>query len=102
MGMRTIGERLLALIFVALSALSLSLTAARAGPYEDALTHFLADSFDETIEGINGVAASGHPLAETVITALQGGNLHFSVAQKQVFYRDSADKLFDAATGSAV
>jgi urea transport system permease protein len=100
--MRTFGERLLALLFVALSVLSLSFTAARAGPYEDALTHFLADSFDETIEGINGVAVSGNPLAETVITALQAGNLYFSVAQKQVFYRDSADKLFDAATGSAV
>src|SRR5262249_44902149 len=41
-------------------------------------------------------------LAETVITALQGGNLYFSAAQKQVFYKDSADTLFDAATGTAV
>src|SRR5262249_21753422 len=99
--MRTFCERLLALVF-ALSALSFSLTAAHAGPYEDALAHFLADSFDETIEGVNGVAASGHPLAETVISALQAGRLFFSVEQKQVFFRDPTETLFDAATGSPV
>src|SRR5215468_6418630 len=99
--MRAFCERLLALIF-ALSVLLTTVTAGRAGPYEDALAHFLADSFDETIEGINGVAASGHPLAETVISALQAGRLFFSVEQKQVFFRNAAETLFDAATGSSV
>src|SRR5262245_32293946 len=100
MGMRVFCERLLAL-FLALSVLSVSVTATRAGPYEDPLAHFLADSFDATIDGINGVATSGHPLAEKVISALQAGRLFFSVEQKRVFFKDGADRLFDAATGSA-
>src|SRR5262245_53731049 len=91
MGMRAFCERLLALVF-ALSILSVSVIAARADPYEDALAHFLADSFDATIDGINGVAASGNPLAETVITALQGGRLFFSPEQMQVFFKDSGDR----------
>jgi urea transport system permease protein len=101
MGMRAFCERLLALVF-ALTVLSFSATAVRAGPYEDALAHFLADSFNDTLEGINGVAASGHPLAETVISALQAGRLFFSTEQKQVYYKDTADKLFEAATGNTV
>ena len=44
---------------------------------------------------------SGNPLAETVITALQDGRLLFSASDKRVFYKDKADKLFDAATGAA-
>src|SRR5262245_35137416 len=101
MGMRVLCERLLALLF-ALSVLFVSANVARAGPYEDALAHFLTDSFDSTIEGINGVAASGNPLAETVIGPLQAGRLFFSTEQKRVFFRDRADQLFDAATGSPV
>ena len=64
------------------------LTGARAGPYEDALLRFTADSFDETIEGINGVAASGNPLAATVIGALQDGRSSFSAERKRVFIKD--------------
>src|SRR5262245_15726627 len=101
MGMRVLCERLLALLF-ALSVLFVSANVARAGPYEDALAHFLTDSFDSTIEGINGVAASGNPLAETVIGPLQAGRLFFSTEQKRVFFRDRADQLFDAATGAPV
>jgi hypothetical protein len=69
--MRAFCERLLALVF-ALSVLCVAASAARADAYEDAIAHFLADSFDDTIEGINAVAASGHPLAEKVLGALQG------------------------------
>jgi urea transport system permease protein len=78
------------------------LTGAQAGPYEDALAHFTADSFGDTVEGLEGVAASGSPLAETVIKALQEGRLYFSAASKGVFYKDKSDKLFDAATGQVV
>src|SRR5262249_39842315 len=74
-------------------------TAARAGAYEDALEHFTADSFDDTIEGINGVVASGNPLAATVIGALQEGRLFFSAEGKHVFVKDKSDRLIDAATG---
>src|SRR5215813_4532312 len=97
--MRTFCERLLALVF-ALSVVCVAANAARADAYEDALAHFLADSFDETIEGINAVAQSGHPLAEKVIVALQDGRLLFSDEQKRVFFKDEADRLFDAASGS--
>jgi urea transport system permease protein len=77
-----------------------AVNAARADAYEDALAHFLADSFDDTIEGVNAVAASGHPLAEKVLGALQLRRLMFSAAQKRVFFKDDADNLFDAASGS--
>src|SRR5215510_4193869 len=97
--MRAFCERLLALVF-ALSVLCAADTAARADAYEDALAHFLADSFDDTIEGINAVAASGHPLAEKVISALQAGRVLFSAEQKRVFFKDEADNLFDATSGS--
>src|SRR5262245_56009969 len=97
--MRAFCERLLALVF-ALSVLCVAATAARADAYEDALAHFLADSFDDTIEGINAVAASGHPLAEKMIGALQARRLMFSAEQKRVYFKDEADNLFDAASGS--
>jgi urea transport system permease protein len=97
--MRDFCKRLVALVF-ALSVVCVAASAARADAYEDALAHFLADTFDETIEGINAVAASGHPLAEKVIGALQGGRLQFSAEQKRVFFKDETDRLFDAASGS--
>src|SRR5215468_7242849 len=97
--MRAFCERLLALVF-ALSILCVATSAARADAYEDALAHFLADSFDDTIEGINAVAASGHPLAEKVLGALQARRLMFSAEQKKVYFKDEADSLFDAASGS--
>jgi urea transport system permease protein len=99
--MRAFCDRVVALLF-ALSLLAVSANVVRAGPYEDALGHFLADSFDDTLQGINGVAASGNPLAEKVITALQAGRLFFSTEQKKVYFRDPADALFDAETGNAV
>ena len=69
-------------------------------PYEDALIHFTADSFNETIEGVNAVAASGHPLAATVIAALQEGRLLFSAESKRVFIRGPVrPRCIDAATG---
>jgi urea transport system permease protein len=72
---------------------------ARADRYSDALLHFTADSFDETIEGINGVTGSSNPLAATVVAALQDGRLLFSADTKGVFIRDQLDQLIDARTG---
>src|SRR6202011_593999 len=59
------------------------------------------DSFDETIEGINGVTSSGNPLAASVVAALQDGRLLFSAESKRVFIRDQFDQLIDAATGQS-
>jgi urea transport system permease protein len=86
---------------VALALIVGSLAVARADPFADALIHFTADEFDQTIEGINAVAASGSPLAAGVIAALQEGRLLFSAETKQVFIRDPFDQLIDAATGQA-
>jgi urea transport system permease protein len=74
---------------------------ARAEPYADALTHFTGDSFSETEQGIVGVAASGNPLAATVITALQEGRLLLSAQEKLVLIREAARGLLDARTGEA-
>ena len=89
---------LLALVFALGLFAALDLPV-QAGPYEDALAHFVTDDFDDTAMGVDAVAASGNPLAATVLDALQDGRLFFSAQGKTVFYRDSADALFDAATG---
>ena len=101
--MLAFGDRFIALVFaigVLVSGVLAALTTgAQAGPYEDALSRFSADSFDQTIEGINEVVASGNALAAPVITALQEGRLLFSAESKRVFIREQPDLLIDAATG---
>jgi urea transport system permease protein len=104
-GMRVFSDRFIALVpalLLSLGVLAAAMTAARAGPYEDALLLFTADSFADTTEGINGVVASGNPLAATVIEALQEGRLLFSAEGKRVFIREKSDRLIDAATGAPV
>jgi urea transport system permease protein len=107
--MRAFGDRLIARLFALVCALACTLgvlaalpTGARAGPYEDALGRFANDSFDETIEGINAVVASGNPLAAQVIGALQEGRLLFGAETKRVFIRERSDRLIDATTGEPV
>ena len=99
--MRAFSDRFIALV-CALGVLAAVVTAARAGPYEDGLLRFTADSFDDTIEGINAVATSGNPLAASVIGALQEGRLLFSADSKRVFIREASDRLIDAVTGEPV
>ena len=99
--MRAFCDRFIALV-LALGVLAAVTTIARAGPYEDALLRFTADSFDDTIEGINAVAASGNAFAAPVIGALQEGRLFFSAESKRVFIRERSDQLIDAATGRPV
>ncbi len=67
-----------------------------------AIAHFAADDFDETLAGVKAVAVSGSPRAETILRALQNGQLMFSAEKKQVYIQDSAGKLTDAATGAAI
>jgi urea transport system permease protein len=88
----------LALVF-AFAVLIAAAVPTQAGPYEDALAGFTSDSFSDTDDAIAGVAASGNPLAVTVIEALQDRRLTFSAEAKRVFYEDKSGKLFDAATG---
>jgi urea transport system permease protein len=76
--------------------------AAHAGPYEDALARFVTNDFDDTTEALNGVAASGHPLAATTIEAVQDGRLFFSAEAKKVFFRDKSARLIDAESGEPV
>src|SRR5215467_6221157 len=99
--MRAFSDRFIALV-CALGVFAALVTAARAGPYEDGLHRFTADSFDETIEGINAVATSGNALAAAVIGALQEGRLLFSADSKRVFIREPSDRLIDAVTGEPV
>jgi urea transport system permease protein len=90
----------LALALACMMAVAIATTpAAHAGPFEDSLSRFTTDSFDDTGEAINGIAASGHPLAADVVGALQQGRLFFSATGKRVYYRGGSDKLIDAETG---
>ena len=73
---------------------------AHAGPFEEALKRFAADSFGETEAAIRDIAASGHPEAQAVLEALQGGRL--SVAGPAVVYRSAEGRWLDAASGAAL
>jgi urea transport system permease protein len=95
--MRSIFDSALALVFVI--AILLSPAALRAGPYEDALVRFAADSYGETDAAIGGVAASGHAMAEEVIRALQDRRLMASPSTKIVAIKDASGALKNAATG---
>jgi urea transport system permease protein len=93
---------ILLLAFGLTLGLSIGGTAARAAGLDDAVAHFAAGDFDETIAGINEVTASGSPRAATILQALQNGTLMFSAEKKAVYIQDDAGKLFDAATGQPV
>jgi urea transport system permease protein len=94
-------NRLLALVF-ALGMFAALVPAAQAGPYEDALSRFLTNDFDDTTAAINAVAASGNPRAADVLQALQDGRLVVSAQAMKVFFQDSSDRLIDAETGQPV
>ena len=85
------------LFIVAFGALLLAIPA-RAAPYDEALARFAADSFSDTEAGIEGVAASGNPLAVQVIEALQDARLAYDPQTRKVYIRDGR-QLLDAATG---
>ena len=96
--MRAFSDRFVALV-LAVGMLVALVPGAGAGPFEGGLPRFAADSFNETLEGIDEVAASGHSRAATVIGALQEGRLFFSAESKQVFVKETSGRLTDAATG---
>ncbi|WP_173949581.1 urea ABC transporter permease subunit UrtB [Microvirga sp. R24] len=71
-----------------------------AGPYEDALPKFAADSYSDTEAAIGAVAGSGHPQALNLVEALRDGRL--MVAAGQVYIRNSAGQFAEAATGRSI
>ena len=75
---------------------------ARAAGLDQALSHFTADDFSETLAGVKEAASSGDARAEVVIRALQDGQLLYSPSKKAVYVKDDAGKLLDAATGAPI
>ena len=75
-------------------------TAVHAGPLEDALKRFAADSYGETETAIKDIALSGSPQAQPILEALQGGRL--STAGDQVIIKTAEGRFLDAATGAAL
>jgi urea transport system permease protein len=100
--MRSGRARLVALVFAFGFTLGFSCAHADAASLDDAIAHFVANDFDETLTGVNEVAASGSPRAASILRALQAGQLMFSVTNKAVYIQDDAGKLTDAATGQPV
>jgi urea transport system permease protein len=82
--------------------LSFNGATARAENLDEALAHFTADDFSETITGVREVAASGSPRAEAIIRALQDGQLLYSAEKKAVYIKTESGALTDAATGAPI
>jgi urea transport system permease protein len=87
-------------------ALSLLLTAyalpAFAGPFEDAVAKFANDDFSDTEDAVAIIAASGNPLAYSIISALQDERLMADSDTKKVYIKQPDGKIIDAATGAPV
>ena len=92
----------LSMLAAAVAGLASGCGAAHAAAIDDAIAHFAADDFDETLTGISQVVASGDARAAVILQALQNGQLMFSAEKKAVYIQDDASKLTDAATGQPV
>jgi urea transport system permease protein len=97
--MPALTERVRAVV-IALSLLLWLTAGAGAQGLEAALSGFAADSFSDTEEAINALAASGDPRARDIIEALRDGRLLFDPGSKQVFIRDESQRLLAAETGN--
>src|SRR5690606_29882210 len=60
------------------------------------------DSFSDTGEAVEAIAASGHTRSADVVQALQDGRLLFDAASKKVYIKTPAGAVTDAETGAAV
>src|SRR5262245_54787343 len=92
-------------LVLSLGLLLSGLAANAQGPsqaYEAALAKFAGDSYNDTDAGIASVAASGNPLAERIILALQDGRLLFDSESKKIYLQQEAGPVLDAATGAPV
>jgi len=63
---------------------------------------FSTDSYNDTVEALEALAAAGTPEAAAIVDALGAGRLLFDPATKQVLIREPSGALRDAATGAAV
>ena len=99
--MRDFYDRVRTLVLV-VGLLTTGAALAHAGAYEDALTGFTADSFGDTADSIEALAASGDPRTGALLEALKDQRLLFSAEAKKVFIKGPNDKLTDAATGETV
>jgi len=73
------------------------MSAALAGPYEEALPKLASDRYADTDAAIGAIARSGHPRALGVVEALRDGRLLSGAGQ--VIIRRSSGELVNAATG---
>ncbi len=89
-------------LFAALLAIALLVLAqpCRADQAEDALTALGTPGFDNVREGVEQLAASGHPRAAVIIGALQSGLL-FVNAEQALFIKQSDDAFVSAGDGTA-
>ena len=94
-------DRALALVF-AIGLLLFGAALASAGPYEDALAGLTTDSFGDTADAIEALAASGDPRTGPVLEALKDQRLLYSADAKRVFIKDKSDRLTDGASGATV
>jgi urea transport system permease protein len=65
-----------------------------------ALQGFAADSYSDTADAIDALAASGDPRAEAIIQALQDERLFFTADPPKALIQTSPDSFADAATGA--
>ncbi len=72
---------------------------AAAQSLDAAMQRFAADSFGDTEAGVAAVVSSGAPHAAAILEALADRRL-LVTPDKKVIYRDTAGKIFDAATGA--
>ena len=89
-------------LIAAVGCLIAAVAPLEAGPYEDALVKFTANSYSDTDAAVGDVAASGHDRAEEVIRALQDRRLMVSPGAKIVAIKDAAGTLKNAATGAPI
>ena len=92
-------KRSLALTLVLAVLLFVGERAGQAASYEEALAKFTTDTYSDTEEGIEAIAASGNPLAAPVLEALLNARLFFDPATRKVFFKDASNRLLDAANG---
>ncbi|MCF4166712.1 urea ABC transporter permease subunit UrtB [Zavarzinia compransoris] len=83
-----------------LAGLMAAAPAARADAAGDALALFASKSYDDIEKGIADLAASGHPQAIDILSALGDRRLH--VAGDAIVFEDAAGTWHDALTGAAL
>ena len=88
--MRSFYDRIVALVFV-VGILFGGATVARAGAYEDALAGFTTNSFGDTADAIDSLAASGDPRMGPLLEALKDQRLLYSAEVKKVFIKDQSE-----------